>query len=143
MTKATESKHLDHLAEGPPTDGHQEGQLVAGPPAGREDLAVGQEAEEREGWWCFGRCQRWVEVDQDREENVCGRCHQRTVAWRKLPAVNARLNGRRLSKGQRHELFEAMRRVIDGKAPAEIEPAAAPIAEADRERVMELSVFWG
>lgn len=40
---------------------------------------MSEEARKSGGWFCYGRCRDWTELNQDREENVCGRCHQPTV----------------------------------------------------------------
>lgn len=62
------------------------------------------------GWFCYGACQRWTDLDLDREQNVCFRCGRPTVRWLPPPRlVRAR---RPVSVERGRELFEAMRKAL-------------------------------
>lgn len=80
------------------------------------------------GWFCYGRCRSFTELNCDREENVCARCHQPTVQLlphsqgeevthaNNPPPPPRRFryeHGRIVSVEEGHKKFEAMRAAIN------------------------------
>lgn len=65
------------------------------------------------GWWCYGKCQAWTELDSNREQAVCVMCGRPTVKL--LPP--ARAEGpeprRAVSPEQARRLFDVLREAVN------------------------------